>query len=107
VPRDLRFLIAIAELKFRQDDLAEVRKALDEVWQSAKSGPYPLRQADACNVLVELTLAEGDTPAAIDAVTKAYRAPGATARQCLSLGFHQSESTSRRPRGARTRHAAV
>jgi ATP/maltotriose-dependent transcriptional regulator MalT len=71
---ELEALIAIAELKFRQGDLAKARTALDEVWQSAKSGPYTLREADAYNVLADIALTEGDKSAALYAATTSYRA---------------------------------
>jgi tetratricopeptide (TPR) repeat protein len=71
---ELEALIAIAELKCRQGDFAKARTALDEVWQSARSGPYTRREADAYNVLADIALTEGDKPAALDAATAAYRA---------------------------------
>jgi tetratricopeptide (TPR) repeat protein len=70
---ELQALIAIAELKLRRGDLVEAHTALDEVWQSAKSGPYTLREADACNVLADIAWTEGDKLAAVDAATTAYR----------------------------------
>jgi hypothetical protein len=66
--------IAIAELELRRGRPAEARSRLDDVWDSAERGPYPLRQADAYNVLADIALAEGDKPAAIAAATKAYKA---------------------------------
>src|SRR5262249_56449190 len=71
---ELPALIAIAELEFRRGHPAEARARLADVWEAAEPGPYPLRQADAYNVLADVALAEGDKPAAIEAATKAYRA---------------------------------
>ncbi len=71
---ELPALIAIAEFELRRDSPAEARARLDDVWETAERGPYPIHQADAYNVLADIALAEGDKPAAIDAATKAYRA---------------------------------
>ena len=71
---ELPALIAIAELELQRGHAAEAKARLDDVWEAAERGPYPLYQADAYNVLAEIALAEGDKPAAIDAATKAYRA---------------------------------
>jgi tetratricopeptide (TPR) repeat protein len=71
---ELPALIAIARLKFEQGQPAEAKARLDEVWEAAERGPYPLHQADAYNVLAAIALSEGDKPAAIAAATKAYKA---------------------------------
>jgi tetratricopeptide (TPR) repeat protein len=73
VELELPALIVIAELKLAQGRRAEARAGLDDVWEAAERGRYPLHQADAYNVLVDIELAEGDRPAAITAATKAYR----------------------------------
>ena len=74
VELELPALIAIAELGLKRGDLPRAKSSLDDVWEAAERGPYPLRQADAFNVLAAIARAEGDKPAAIDAATKAYRA---------------------------------
>jgi tetratricopeptide (TPR) repeat protein len=71
---ELPALIAIAELGRQQGHLAGARARLDEVWDAAARGPYPLYQADAYNVLADIEQAEGNTQAAIDAATMAYQA---------------------------------
>jgi len=71
---ELPALIGIAELALRQGQPASARARLDDVWEAAERGPYPLYQADAYNVLADVALAEGGKPAAFDAATKAYRA---------------------------------
>ena len=71
---ELPALIAIAELELACKKLKAARERLDEFWEPAMEGPYPLRQADAYNVLVNICVAEGDKPGAIEAATKAYRA---------------------------------
>jgi tetratricopeptide (TPR) repeat protein len=70
---ELRALIAIAELEFQRGRFAEARAHLDDVWEAADRGPYPLRQADAYNVLAAIAIAEGNKPAAIEAAIKAYK----------------------------------
>ena len=74
VESELPALIAIAELAQRRDDLEGAKARLDEVWDAAERGPYPLYQADAFNLAAEIACAEGDKEAAIEAATKAYRA---------------------------------
>jgi hypothetical protein len=46
---------------------------LDDVWEAAERGPYPLFHADAFNVLIQIERDEGNSDAAIEAATKAYR----------------------------------
>jgi tetratricopeptide (TPR) repeat protein len=74
VDHELPSLIVLAELELRRGRPAESKARLDDVWEAAERGPYPLEQADAYNVLAAIELAEGNTPAAIDAATKAYKA---------------------------------
>jgi tetratricopeptide (TPR) repeat protein len=70
---ELPALIAIARLELAQGHPREARARLDDVWDAAERGPYPLDQVDACNVLAEIAMAENSRPAAIDAATRAYR----------------------------------
>ena len=49
------------------------REFLDHVWEATERGPYPLIQADACNVLAQIERDANDTVAAVEAATKAYR----------------------------------
>jgi ATP/maltotriose-dependent transcriptional regulator MalT len=67
-------LIAIAELELKRGDPAKAKTILDDVWEAAEHGPYPLHQADAYNVLAAIARTEGDKPAATHAATKAYTA---------------------------------
>jgi hypothetical protein len=66
--------IAIAQLQLAQAHPTEAKARLDDVWEAAERGPYPLHQADAYNVLADIALAERHKAAAIAAATKAYRA---------------------------------
>lgn len=66
-------LIALAELRRRQGKPDEARAFLDDVWDSAERGPYPLLHADACNVLSHLGRDAGNRDAAVAAATQAYR----------------------------------
>jgi tetratricopeptide (TPR) repeat protein len=72
VDLELPSLIAIAQLELARNHPVEARSRLDDVWEAAERGPYPLYQADAYNVLADIARAEEDTPAAVDAATKAY-----------------------------------
>jgi hypothetical protein len=69
---ELPALVALAELR-RQGDLKAARELLDDVWEAAERGPYPLIHADACNVLAQIERDEGNQAKAIEAATKAYR----------------------------------
>jgi tetratricopeptide (TPR) repeat protein len=73
VEEELPALVALAELRRRQGDIKSARELLDDVWESAERGPYPLFHADAFNVLAQIERDEGNTNAAIEAATKAYR----------------------------------
>jgi tetratricopeptide (TPR) repeat protein len=74
VELELPALIAIAELELQRRHWAEAKTRLDDVWEGAERGPYPICQADAFNVLAAIARAEGDKPAAISAATKAFKA---------------------------------
>ena len=74
VEYELPALVSLAKLVLVQGDIALAREHLDDVWDPAERGPYPIQQCDAFNVLADIERAEGNTDAAIDAATKAYRA---------------------------------
>ena len=73
VEDELPALITLSELQRKQGDLKAARELLDEVWEPAARGPYPLIHADACNVLAQIERDEGNYTAAVEAATKAYR----------------------------------
>jgi len=73
VEEELPALVALAELCRRQGGLKAAREFLGDVWEPAERGPYPLFQGDAFNVLAQIERDEGNTAAAIEAATKAYR----------------------------------
>ena len=73
VEEELPALVALAELRRRQGDPKAARELLDDVWEPAERGPYPLIHADACNVLAQIERDAGDCAAAVEAATKAYR----------------------------------
>jgi hypothetical protein len=73
VEEELPALVALAELRRRQEDLKAAREFLDDVWDAAERGPYPLFHADACNVLTRIERDEGNEAAAVEAATRAYR----------------------------------
>ena len=47
VEEELPALVALAELRRRQGDPKAARDLLDDVWEPAERGPYPLIHADA------------------------------------------------------------
>lgn len=70
---ELPALIALAEMRGRQGRLPEARELLDDVWDGAERGPYPLFHADALNVLAQIERDAGRTTHAIEAATQAHR----------------------------------
>ncbi|MFL6275628.1 MAG: tetratricopeptide repeat protein [Blastocatellia bacterium] len=72
VEEEIQSLVALAELRRRQGDAA-ARELLDDVWEAAERGPYPLFHADALNVLAQIERDAGNTTKAIEAATEAYR----------------------------------
>ncbi len=73
VEEELSALIALAELARRQGEPDKAQERLDEVWEAAERGPYPLIHADALNVLAQIERDAGNTEAAINAATEAYQ----------------------------------
>jgi tetratricopeptide (TPR) repeat protein len=73
VEEELPALVALAELRRREEDAKAARELLDDIWEAAERGPYRLINADAFNVLAQIEREEGNTQAAIEAATKACR----------------------------------
>lgn len=72
VGEELSTLGTLAELRRRQQDFIPARELLDQMWDLAERGPYPLFHTDALNVLAQIERDEGNQEAAIAAATKAY-----------------------------------
>jgi tetratricopeptide (TPR) repeat protein len=72
IEEELFALVALAELRRRQGDLKAARALLDDIWDTAERGPYPLFHADACCVSAEIERDEGNREKAVEAATKAY-----------------------------------
>jgi len=73
VEEELPALVALAELRRRQGEAQAAREFLDDVWEAAERGPYPLIHADACHVLAQIERDAGQQAQAIEAATQAYR----------------------------------
>ena len=73
VNNELQILNAIAELYLKKNALEKAREHLDDVWDYAEQGPYPLFHADALNILAQIEIVEGNKTAAIAAATEAYQ----------------------------------
>ena len=73
IEEELPALVALAELRRRQGDAKAAREVLDDVWEATERGSYRLFHTDALNVLTQIEHDEGNTQAAIEAATKAYR----------------------------------
>jgi tetratricopeptide (TPR) repeat protein len=73
VEDELTSLIELAELRRKQKNEIAARELLDDVWEYAERGPYPLLHSDALNVLVQIERDAGNKDKAIEAATKAYK----------------------------------
>jgi tetratricopeptide (TPR) repeat protein len=69
---ELPALITLADLKRQQGDLKAAYEFLDDVWEMADRGPYPLILSDALNVLAQIERDGGDKDKAVEAATKAF-----------------------------------
>ncbi len=72
VEEELPTLVALAELERRRNEPDRAREHLDDVWEPAERGPYPLFHADAMNVLAQLERDAGHTDEAVAAASRAY-----------------------------------
>lgn len=70
--QELPTLIALAELHCRQKEPDKARERLEEVWESAERGPYPLFHADALIVLARIEQDAGNKDAATEAAREAF-----------------------------------
>lgn len=66
-------LLALSRCRRRGGAVERARELVDEVWELAEAGPYPLLQVDAHCELAELELARGGRSAAVEAATRAHR----------------------------------
>ena len=73
VSDELPTLIALVELHRQKKDLSKAREHLEEVWELAERGPYPLFHSDALSVLAKIERDTGNQAAAIEAATEAYK----------------------------------
>lgn len=73
VEQELNALAELAELHRQRGETSQARERLDEVWESAERGPYPLEHADALNVLAQIEIDGGNRDKAVEAADKAYR----------------------------------
>ncbi len=72
IQEELPTLTSLAELHRRKNESAIARELLDQFWDTAEPGPYPLFYADALNVLAQIERDQGNRYAAIAAAAKAY-----------------------------------
>ncbi|MET0646665.1 MAG: DUF4062 domain-containing protein [Pyrinomonadaceae bacterium] len=73
IEEELPALVALAELRRRQGDVKASRELLEDVWEAAERGPYPLVHADACNMLAQVERDAGNKGAAVEAAVRAYK----------------------------------
>jgi tetratricopeptide (TPR) repeat protein len=72
VDEELPTLTALAELYCRQGHCKQAQEHLDEIWESAERGPYPLFCADALNILTQIERDRGNRDEAVAAATRAF-----------------------------------
>jgi tetratricopeptide (TPR) repeat protein len=70
VEQELPALIALAELHRRRGQSETARELLQDVWDPAERGPYPLRHVDGLNVLAQIERDADNPDAAVAAATK-------------------------------------
>lgn len=70
---EIRSAVALAELARRTERLKEARELLDDIWELAERGPYPMYLADAFNTLALVERDADNFSAAAQASEKAYR----------------------------------
>ncbi|MBV9211068.1 MAG: DUF4062 domain-containing protein [Acidobacteria bacterium] len=73
VDEELPALVALAELRRRQKELKAAWEFLEDVWEAAERGPYPLVHADGCNVLAQIERDAGNIEKAVEAARRAYQ----------------------------------
>ncbi len=73
IEEELPALIALTELRRREGKPGEARELLDDLWDGAERGPYPLFHSDAFNVLAQIERDAGNHDAAVVAATQGYR----------------------------------
>lgn len=59
-------------MRRRQGDLSGARELVDDIWEAAERGPYPLVLADALNILAEIERHAEETDGAIKAASRAF-----------------------------------
>ncbi len=72
VDQELPTLVALAELHRSRGESKEAREVLEDVWDPAERGPYPMFHADGLNVLAQIERDAGNQDAAVAAATKAF-----------------------------------
>ena len=72
VESELPALIALGELALKKKEPYTARNHLNDVWDMAAAGPYPMELADTHNLLARIEMAAGNKDAAIAAATAAY-----------------------------------
>ncbi|HEV2961195.1 MAG TPA: DUF4062 domain-containing protein [Candidatus Angelobacter sp.] len=72
VEEELPALTGLAEFRQQQGNVKAARELLDDVWEAAERGPYPLFHADALNIFARIENRAGNHNAAVSASVKAY-----------------------------------
>ncbi|MCB0844968.1 MAG: DUF4062 domain-containing protein [Bacteroidetes bacterium] len=73
IDEELQILNALAEFHHKKNEPEKAREYLEEIWDRAEQGPYPLFHADALNILAQIEIAAGNHKAAITSATQAYQ----------------------------------
>lgn len=73
VEEEIQILIALAEFYLQQNELEKAREQLDDIWDYAEQGPYPILHADALNILAQIEIEAGNKQTATKAATEAFQ----------------------------------
>ncbi|MCX6900286.1 MAG: DUF4062 domain-containing protein [Verrucomicrobia bacterium] len=99
VEEELPTLTALAELHRRKNEPATARELLNQIWDAAERGPYPLFHTDALNVLVQIERDQGNRAAAIATAMKACKlawCDGISADGKVCYAYHYGLTTARK-----------
>lgn len=72
VAEELPALVALSELHRRRGEPETARELLEDVWDPAERGPYPMFHADGRNLLARIERDAGNDQAAVAAATRAF-----------------------------------
>ena len=73
IEEEIPALTLLGDLQRRKGNYHAARDLLNQVWEPAEQGPYPLLHTDALNTLAQIERDENNREEAVMAATKAYQ----------------------------------